>query len=73
MLKHSIQAFVQMGFITADIVKQDDDYVWKGEKNLFIYEKNFEDFLIQKVRFVALKCIVKRGVQSKESGMDMQL
>jgi hypothetical protein len=38
-----------MGFITADIVKQDDDYVWKGEKNLLIYEKFFEDHLIQKV------------------------
>jgi len=62
-----------MGFITADIVKQDDDYVWKGEKNLLIYEKNFEDFLIQKVSFVILKCIVKRGVQSKESRMALQL
>lgn len=38
-----------MGFITADIVKIDDDYVWKGEKNLQIYEKQFEEYLIQKV------------------------
>ena len=49
-MKNCIQAFVQMGFITADIVKVDDDYVWKGEKNLSIYEKNFEDFLIQKAK-----------------------
>lgn len=35
-----------MGFITADIVKQDDDYIWKGEKNLIIYESQFENFLI---------------------------
>jgi hypothetical protein len=49
LLKNCIQAFVQMGFITADIVKQDDDYVWRGEKNLLIYEKNFEEYLIAKV------------------------
>lgn len=52
LLKACILAFVQMGFITADIVKQDDDYVWKGEKNLHIYEKNFEEFLISKVSFI---------------------
>jgi hypothetical protein len=46
LLKGCIQAFVQMGFITADIIKVDDDYVWKGEKNLTIYEKSFEDYLI---------------------------
>lgn len=40
-----------MGFITADIVKQDDDYVWKGEKNLLVYEKNFEEHLLNKVLF----------------------
>ena len=38
LLKNCIKAFVQMGFINADIVKQDDDYVWKGDKNLSIYE-----------------------------------
>jgi hypothetical protein len=31
-----------MGFQNADIVKQDDDYVWKGDKNLAIYENDFE-------------------------------
>lgn len=39
LLKFCIHTFVQMGFITADIVKVDDDYVWKGEKNLVIYEQ----------------------------------
>lgn len=39
-----------MGFITADIVKVDDDYVWKGEKNLTIYEKNFEVPLTNQAR-----------------------
>mmetsp|Transcript_8827 Transcript_8827/g.6565 ORF Transcript_8827/g.6565 Transcript_8827/m.6565 type:complete len:90 (+) Transcript_8827:551-820(+) len=37
-----------MGFLNADIIKQDDDYVWKGDKNLSIYETQFEKFLIQK-------------------------
>ena len=46
LLKNAINAFVQMGYITADIVKVDDDFVWKGEKNLSIYEKSFEDQLI---------------------------
>jgi hypothetical protein len=48
LLKQCIQTFVQMGFITADIVKVDDDYVWKGEKNLSVYEGQFETHLIQK-------------------------
>jgi hypothetical protein len=37
-----------MGFINADIIKQDDDYVWKGDKNLQIYENSFEKQLIAK-------------------------
>ena len=47
-----------MGFITADIVKQDDDYVWKGEKNLHIYEKNFEEYLIQQVSFTSILTLI---------------
>ena len=39
-----------MGFINADIIKQDDDYVWKGDKNLIIYEKQFEQPLLARVR-----------------------
>ena len=38
LLKNSIQSFVQMGLVNADIIKQDDDYVWKGDKNFSIYE-----------------------------------
>lgn len=63
LLKNCIQAFVQMGFITADIVKQDDDYVWKGEKNLLTYEKNFEEHLINKVRYLSPFYIL---IQAKE-------
>jgi hypothetical protein len=46
LLKNAIQAFVQMGFINADIIKLDDDYVWKGDKNLLIYENQFEKPLL---------------------------
>lgn len=38
------------GFKNADIIKLGDDYVWKGDKNLEIYEKNFEKPLIDKSR-----------------------
>jgi hypothetical protein len=31
-----------MGYINADIIKSDDEYVWKGDKNLTIYENQFE-------------------------------
>lgn len=33
LLKRAIYNFVEMGFISADIVKQDDEYIWKGDKN----------------------------------------
>jgi len=63
-----------MGFITADIVKQDDDYVWKGEKNLHIYEKNFEEFLISKVSsFSLIIHLVERRIHSESSRMALQL
>ena len=39
-----------MGYITAEIVKVDNDFVWKGEKNLLIYEKFFEYYLIKKFK-----------------------
>ena len=62
-----------MGFITADIVKQDDDYVWKGEKNLNIYETQFEAHLISRVCLHIDQIniiIVKRGIQLKELRLD---
>lgn len=37
-----------MGFHNADIIKEDDDYVWRGDKNLHIYENEFEKFFISK-------------------------
>jgi hypothetical protein len=33
LIKRAIYTFVEMGFITADIVKQDDEYIWKGDRN----------------------------------------
>ena len=33
LVKRAIYTFVEMGFISADIVKQDDDFIWKGDKN----------------------------------------
>ena len=33
LIKRSIYTFVEMGFMSADIVKQDDEYIWKGDKN----------------------------------------
>ena len=33
LLKRAIYTFVEMGFISADIVKQDDEFIWKGDKN----------------------------------------
>jgi cullin 1 len=48
LLKSSISAFVQMGYINADIIKSDDEYVWKGDKNLTIYETQFEKQLINR-------------------------
>ena len=38
-----------MGLNNADIVKEEDDYVWRGDKNLAIYENEFEKFLIPQV------------------------
>lgn len=45
-LKGSILVFVQVGFNNADIVKEEDNFVWRGDKNLQIYENEFEIFLI---------------------------
>ncbi len=50
LLKNSITAFVHLGFINADILKQDDDYVWRGDKNLQVYETNFEREFIERSR-----------------------
>lgn len=50
MIKNCIQAFVNLGLINADINKQDDDYIWKGDKNLGIYDSHFEKPFLEKTR-----------------------
>lgn len=51
LVKRAIYAFVEMGFNPADIVKQDDEWVWKGEKkNDAVYLKSFHDPLILRVK-----------------------
>lgn len=44
-----------MGFNNANIEKEEDEYVWRGDKNLQIYESEFEKYLIPKVSFIFLK------------------
>ncbi len=51
LLKRAIAVYVQLGFINAEIVKQDDDYVWKGDKNLSIYEQHFEKPLLHNTEY----------------------
>ena len=46
-LKDAILCYVQLGLVKADIVKQGDDLYWKGDKDLAIYEKYFEEKFIQ--------------------------
>ena len=49
LLKETIQVYATCGFKTADIIKHNDDYEWKGDKNLEIYELRFEKALIERV------------------------
>lgn len=50
LVKRAIYTFVEMGFISADIVKQDDEFVWKGDKNNdVVYVQKFQNQLIAKV------------------------
>lgn len=47
LVKRAIYTFVEMGFISADIVKQDDEFIWKGDKNNdIIYVQKFQNQLI---------------------------
>ncbi len=48
LLKITILSFVQLGFKNVDQQKQDNDYVWKGDKTLDIYNEHFEKFFINK-------------------------
>jgi hypothetical protein len=44
LIKASIYTFVEMGFIQGDIAKQDDDFIWKGDKN---NEKNYNTHFVK--------------------------
>lgn len=49
LLKNCIAVFVHMGLNNADIVKVEDDaQIWKGDKNLQVYETEFEKHLLQR-------------------------
>ena len=38
-----------MGFNNVDILKEEDEFIWRGDKNLHIYENEFERYLIESV------------------------
>lgn len=49
-LKRAIYTFVEMGFIHGDIIKQDDDFIYKGDKNNdTIYGQHFQVQLLERV------------------------
>jgi hypothetical protein len=51
LVKASIFTFVEMGFIQGDIIKQDDEFVWKGDKNNDqMYNAHFSRILLDRVR-----------------------
>ena len=57
-----------MGFNNANIVKEEDEYVWRGDKNLHIYESEFEKYLILKVSIFFLNPITAhRNILSKKN------
>lgn len=46
-LRDTILGYVQLGLVKADIVKNGEDLFWKGEKDLAVYEKSFEEQFIK--------------------------
>lgn len=51
LVKSSIYTFVEMGLIQGDIAKQDDEFVWKGDKNNEAhYNTHFAKQLIERVK-----------------------
>ncbi len=48
LLKQAILVLVQLGFINADENKQDNDYIWRGDRNLKYYDTYFEKAFILK-------------------------
>jgi len=48
-LKKAISTIIQLGLNNAEIVKEEDDLVWKGDRNLQSYIKHFETPLLAHV------------------------
>lgn len=46
LLKDAINSFVQLGLQSADIIKQGDDFVWRGDRNLDLYNQHIEKAII---------------------------
>ena len=58
LVKASIYTFVEMGFISGDIVKQDDEFVWRGDKNNEThYNAHFAKQLLDRVRIILTNSI----------------
>ena len=58
LVKASIYTFVEMGFISGDIVKQDDEFVWRGDKNNeTYYNAHFAKQLLDRVRIILTNSI----------------
>lgn len=47
LLKSCITLFVYMGYQKASIKKDDNEFLWTGDKNLIMYEKEFETYLLK--------------------------
>lgn len=50
LLKDAINSFVQLGLQSADIYKSDDDYLWRGDRNLDLYNQHIEKAIIDGAR-----------------------
>ena len=47
LLRDAINSFVQLGLQSANIIKQEDDYIWQGDRNLDLYNQHIEKAIIQ--------------------------
>ena len=47
LLKNAINSFVELGLQTADIIKMGDGYIWRGDRNLDLYNQHIEAALIK--------------------------
>jgi cullin 1 len=50
LLKSCITLFVYMGYQKASIKKDDNEFLWTGDKNLIMYEKEFEAYLLKETQ-----------------------